>query len=195
MGWTLVVTLTQAHSTPITSVLSMELFAAATGCLDPKVASLYLERAGNDVTRAVNHYLDAPPSTGSLAEAGMHSLMSVAKANNKQNSQTQSSSTSTHSGLKRPRHGGGVQQEVLSFQPSRPRSKLKDQITGFPLSAGMGKRQPELTRDSTVQRSENTGSNGRSPGRTGSWREKEPDAAPVLPPSPEWTEIAERCRR
>lgn len=41
--------------------VSMELFAAATGCYDSKIARDYLERAGNDVTRAVNHYLDAPP--------------------------------------------------------------------------------------------------------------------------------------
>ncbi|CAN0187969.1 unnamed protein product, partial [Scytosiphon promiscuus] len=38
----------------------MEIFAAATGCSDREVASLYLARAGDDVTRAVNHFLDSP---------------------------------------------------------------------------------------------------------------------------------------
>lgn len=37
----------------------MELFAAATGCNDPQVASFFLERAGNNVEIAVNHFLDA----------------------------------------------------------------------------------------------------------------------------------------
>ena len=46
----------------------MELFAATTGCSDEKIARNYLERAGNDVTVAVNHYLDAPPpATGATA--------------------------------------------------------------------------------------------------------------------------------
>lgn len=39
----------------------MELFAAITGCSDPEVARLYLDRAENDVSRAVNHFFDAPP--------------------------------------------------------------------------------------------------------------------------------------
>eukprot|EP00752_Nemacystus_decipiens_P008666 g7736.t2 len=45
----------------------MELFAATTGCQDPSVASFYLERADNDVSRAVNFYFDAPPEAAAAA--------------------------------------------------------------------------------------------------------------------------------
>lgn len=49
----------------------MELFAATTGCQDPTVASLYLERADNDVSRAVNFYFDAPaPNAAEPARVG-----------------------------------------------------------------------------------------------------------------------------
>lgn len=48
--------------------ISMELFAAATGCSDSKIARDFLERAGNDVTRAVNYFLDAPPPRNTRLE-------------------------------------------------------------------------------------------------------------------------------
>lgn len=174
----------------------MELFAAATGCSDPKVASLYLERAGNEVTIAVNHFLDAPPPIGSLAENGLHPLMSLAKADNKQQARTQSASMiGTRRDLKRPRDGGSVQQELLSFQPPCPRSNLQDQTTGFPLSDSNPEQQPEFIRDSMIQRLESMSSYRPSPGATASLRENKHDVAPLWPPSTEWTEIAERCRR
>lgn len=44
----------------VAGLASMELFAATTGCSDPGVARLYLDQAGNDVSRAINHYFDAP---------------------------------------------------------------------------------------------------------------------------------------
>ena len=47
----------------------MELFAATTGCQDSAVASLYLERADNDVSRAVNFFFDAPPPDAAAAAA------------------------------------------------------------------------------------------------------------------------------
>lgn len=38
----------------------MELFAAATACTDATVASFFLERGGDNIDVAVNHYFDAP---------------------------------------------------------------------------------------------------------------------------------------
>lgn len=47
----------------------MELFAAVTGCSNPDVARLHLERADNDVARAVNHFLDSPPASDANVES------------------------------------------------------------------------------------------------------------------------------
>lgn len=93
----------------------MELFAAATGCTDPRVASLFLERAGNNVEIAVNHFLDAPN-----AAHGGESL----------NGKSSTTTNSPTRGAKRPRSSkvsqetqGHQQQQLLGVGSKGPRQR------------------------------------------------------------------------
>lgn len=91
----------------------MELFAEATGCSDPKIACLFLERAGNDVARAVNHFFDSPPPKAPPSQQRL----------NPSRSSTSTSSGSSYSNRAPKRQRAGEahqQQELLSFQRARP---------------------------------------------------------------------------
>lgn len=91
----------------------MELFAGATGCSDPSIARLYLERAGNDVTRAVNHFFDSPP--GALEETDVIEARTSGGAG---------SASSSRLSSKRQRVSQKVpRQELLAFQSSRTAGK------------------------------------------------------------------------
>lgn len=176
----------------------MELFAAATGCDDMEVASLYLERAGNDVTRAVNHYLDSPPSaTGSAKTAAtLHPVMSATKAKPKQQNMR------SGGGVKRPRDtGGSVQQGLLTFQPPVRRPHFSQgHEDGCSSSGADGESlQSDLQGGVDVSKLEHGGSSTAHPtlkaaipsttdneGRSG---------ASPFSPSAQWTEIAELCKR
>lgn len=103
---------------------SMELFAATTGCRDPAVASLYLERADNDVSRAVNFFFDAPPAPNADKSASTASM-----------SGGDGSAISNTRSLKRPRaesSGGKHQQQLLSV-------RVRPSMAGSSSSKGTGK--------------------------------------------------------
>lgn len=93
----------------------MELFAAATGCPDPAVACFYLERAGNDVTRAVNHFFDSPTTAVGEASGDACSQSTTLSRN--------AGSGSSNRSLKRQRAtsaGEGKQQQPFVFERIRP---------------------------------------------------------------------------
>ncbi|CAM9568049.1 unnamed protein product [Pylaiella littoralis] len=148
----------------------MELFAAATGCSDPKVASFYLLRAGNNVTRAVNHFLDDPSAVGEAT--GDHGA--TASGGPIANTQAVSAlSRNSIRPLKRPRpiSGMGKQQQQFVFertmsQPSMGGSSSSSSSRGLPAATSC----TEHSHDRAA-------------------------AAAAPAPSVEWKEIAERCMR
>lgn len=154
----------------------MELFAAATGCSDPAVARFYLARAGNDVTRAVNHFLDAPSSAVGEAQASgderATATPSVPDA---------TVSRSSNRPLKRQRatSGGGNQQQQFLFEHVRPQSSMRGSSSG----GGMGPSAAPSVAEHSHDRAAATAAAAAAP------------ASASESPSAEWTEIAERCMR
>lgn len=150
-----------------------ELFAAATGCLDPLVASSYLERAGYDLTRAVNHFLDSPKDDPS-ASRGQSDYCRSASCGGDDSDPNRS--------FKRQRAamaGGKQQQQLLKFEHARP--SLSDTSSssvaaslGMPFSSGVAEEMHAKPCDSIL-------------------------GAPVpkttTAPSAGWETIAERCQR
>lgn len=147
----------------------MELFAEATGCRDPEIASFYLKGAGNDVARAVNHFFDCPARPDSTLDPAATSTASASSSGH-------GCSASSRSSLKRQRaSGGGHQQALLSFgcerpswESSAPSSEAEHPTRGVSSKPGAGR----------------TGKFGQHAGAR---------AGAVL--SSEWKEIAERCLR
>ncbi|CAM9380169.1 unnamed protein product [Ectocarpus sp. 6 AP-2014] len=149
-----------------------ELFAAATGCLNPLVAASYLERAGYDLTRAVNHFLDSPKND--TAASRSHSDYCRSASCGDDNSHPRS--------LKRQRAamaGEKQQQQVLKFEHARPSlsdtsSSSVTASVGMPSSSGMAEEIHAKPCDSIL-------------------------GAPVpkstTAPSAGWEAIAERCQR
>ncbi|CAM9925149.1 unnamed protein product [Sphacelaria rigidula] len=176
----------------------MELFAAATGCDDMGIASLYLERAGNDVTRAVNHYLDSPPPAEGSAKtaATLHAVMSSTKAKPKQHHMRGGT------GVKRPRDAGGSgQQGLLTFQPPIPRTlSLQGNVGSCSLSRdGEDSGESELRDDVDVSKLKFCGSSTSGPtlraATPSTMDNKGRSGTSPFSPSAKWVEIAELCQR
>lgn len=182
----------------------MELFAAATGCTDPEIARLYLERAGNDVTRAVNHFLDsplpseAPRTEDAKASVEVNSIHSLMCPDIKRCASSTGTTSPARAGLKRPRdhnrRGVSTQQDVLRLRPRSPGSRSLDSGA--------------VTSDTVVERLNWKGCNFELSGgpvnvadndkpRQGDAGCTRDESAGVIlvPPSAEWTEVANRCRR
>ncbi|CAB1099316.1 unnamed protein product [Ectocarpus sp. CCAP 1310/34] len=151
-----------------------ELFAAATGCLDPLVAASYLERAGYDLTRAVNHFLDSPKN-GTAASRGSSDYCCRSSSCGDDNGGPRS--------LKRQRAAMAgekqQQQQLLKFEHARrllsdTSSSSVPASVGMPSSSGMAEEIHAMPCDSVL-------------------------GAPVpkttTAPSAGWEAFAERCQR
>lgn len=177
---------------PATKRTAMELFAAATGCSDRKVASLFLARAGNDVTRAVNHFLDSPVVVDVAATAAAASAATTTKVHDEsglpepsrsrdsdlsRGGDSKSTESSPRRSYKRQRAepGGGKQQPCLVFERVRPSAGTAQ---GGDHRHGKTRNGEGIAYD--------RGSGGQAAAAAGTSR-------PV--PSAEWAEIAERCER
>lgn len=164
---------------PVADGDGMEFFAAATGCSDPKVASLYLERAGNDVGIAINHFLDAPPVDSPSTAPRTQSNSSNT---NISSSNRSTASAATVRGAKRPRSvPRGVYQEVLRLQPAWP-SRVVQCTSNARDSKKAG---DEGGVDANVIGKEIFSSE----------QLEEGDGRAGAVPSAEWTGIVERCHR
>ncbi|CBJ31495.1 conserved unknown protein [Ectocarpus siliculosus] len=149
-----------------------ELFAAATGCLNPLVAASYLERAGYDLTRAVNHFLDSPKND--TAASRSHSDYCKSASCGDDNSDPRS--------LKRQRAamaGEKQQQQLLKFEHARPllsdtSSSSVTASVGMPFSSGMAEEIHAKPCDSI---------------------RGAPVPKSTTAPSAGWEAIAERCQR
>lgn len=176
----------------------MELFAAATGCLDPEVASFYLERAGHDLTRAVNHFFDSPvpvASDDAMLESGGkpfsgHGLSNAGAVGVAKRSSSVGCSDST--GRKRQRIPGAAgQQGLLKFRhvKSLPEDACRPPSDTENLERDASLKQRAVSEDSmafhrTAAASATTATAGAA----------DPSTATVAP-SAEWTETARRCQR
>lgn len=120
-----------------TAPWSMELFAATTGCQDPAVASLYLERADNDVSRAVNFFFDAPPDAAGVGYTPTTTSISGSDY-----------STASHPrSLKRQRSEfaeGKQQQQQPQLMPERARPSMAG---GSTVRQGVASTEPSHDRD------------------------------------------------
>lgn len=179
----------------------MELFAAATGCLDPEVASFYLERAGQDLTRAVNHFFDSPVpvasddatldsggKTSSAHRANINSACAVGVGN-----RSTSSGCSDSTARKRQRVPGAAgQQDLLKFRHEKP---LPEGACGPPSDT------ENLERDASLKQragSEESKASHRTAAASATATATAGAAAPstgAVAPSAEWTETARRCQR
>lgn len=184
----------------------MELFAAATGCSDREVASLYLARAGNDITRAVNHFLDSPAAPVVDAAA---TKTTASSATTTASATTQAHGEGGPSGVNRTRNSGDnrgtegsprrsykrrraepgkgkQQQPCLVFQRARP------SVVGTTTSPGVGHRHGK-PRDGGGIGSDGGSSGAQAAVGGGGRAAATAMSHPVA--SAEWTEIAERCKR
>eukprot|EP00903_Cladosiphon_okamuranus_P015389 g14214.t1 len=151
----------------------MELFVATTGCRDPVIASSFLERADNDVSRAINFYFDAPPSAKAQAAPKTAGPAGIGHAIATSISGGGFNTTSQTRSLKRQRSepaGGKQQQQQQQLMSERVR----------PSMAGSN--------------SSSKGNSGKEPSM-GARQDRAGFAAATSTPSAEWARIAESCIR
>lgn len=178
----------------------MELFVAATGCSDPEVASFYLECAGHDPTRAVNHFFDSPLSvasdgatfeSGGKASSAHHGASSSAGAAAAVAKRSSSIGCSASTARKRQRVPGvGGQQDLLMFRHSKP---LPEDACGPPSDIEHLEREASLKQGASSQAPHGTAATSTTATAAAAGAAAPSTAA--VAPSAEWTETARRCQR
>lgn len=179
----------------------MELFASATGCVDPEVAAFYLERAGHDLTRAVNHFFDSPVASagatldsggGSASAAFNHGASSAGIAPDAA-AQRSAGSDSTR---KRQRTG---KQDLLAFRHVKPSSEV---ACGPPSGIEhLGRDDTSLEHGEGGEENIAKSHHGTPAGSTATTTAAGRGAAvaggacTTMTPSAEWTDTVRRCQR
>lgn len=169
----------------------MELFAAATGCLDPEVASLYLERAGHDLTRAVNHFFDSPlPVASDDASSSARGATSAAVGVVNRSGSIGCSGSTTRKRQRVP--GAAGQQDLLMFRHVKP---LPEDACGPPSGIEHLEVDASLKQGAGIEDSKASNGTAAASTTTAAAAAGAPTPGTAVAPSAEWTETARRCQR
>lgn len=180
----------------------MELFVAATGCVDPEVASFYLECAGHDPTRAVNHFFDSPLSvasdgatfeSGGKASSAHHGASSSADAAVGVVKRSSSIGSSDSTARKRQRVPGAAgQQDLLMFRHAKP---LPNDACGPPSDTEHLEREASLKQGASSQAPHGTAATSTTATAAAAGAAARSTTSTAVAPSAEWTETTRRCQR